>query len=261
MKSLSGKKIIITGAAGGFGKEFTKQLLEQGAELILTDIQSSVLEKSSSEIKASIPTCKGKILGIIEANLSTKEGCDTVIEQALKLSPEIDVLINNAGLISYGYFHEMPSEKWETLMNVNVMALMRLSHAFMGYFVKQKKGHILNISSVAGFAGTASGAPYSASKFAVRGFGMSLHSEAKQFGIQITNVYPFYSPTPLLSTKPDGSAKVDKTPDFLYSSPQTIVRAAITGLRKNKLHVYPGIISRLIFFAIKFWPITGKLSR
>ena len=146
-------------------------------------------------------------------------------------------------------------------MNVNLMAPMYLSHHFMNHFVKQGNGHILNVSSVSGFVATSSGAPYSTSKFGVRGFGMALHGEAKQFGINVTNVYPFYSPTPLLSTASDGNFKVSKTPNFLYSSPESIVNAAINGLRKNKLHVYPGAISRILYFAIKFWPIVGNLAK
>ncbi len=90
---------------------------------------------------------------------------------------------------------------------------------------------------------------------------MALHGEAKQFGVNVTNVYPFYSPTPLLNTPTEGNFKVQKTPKFLYDSPELIVRSAIKGLRKNKLHVYPGVISRALYQAIKFWPIVGNMAK
>lgn len=261
MKSLKDKVILITGAAGGFGQQFIHQFLEQGAQLIVTDINKEQLEKVSSEILKSIPDCKGKILGVFASDLSTKNGCNETFIKAVSISPNIDILINNAGLINYGLFHEIPIEKWEKLMQVNVMAVMYLSHYFMNYFVPKKSGHILNISSVSGYIATSYGAPYSTSKFAVRGFGMALHKEAKEFGINVTNVYPFYSPTPLLQTQTDGSSVTQQLPKFLYDSPELIVRSAIKGLRKNKLHVYPGILPRIIYTATKFWPIVGNMSK
>jgi short-subunit dehydrogenase len=261
MKSLSQQVIVVTGAAGGFGQQFIKQLLEQEAHLILTDINKENLEKNSSEILKSIPNCKGKILGVFASDLSTKKGCEETYLNAKSISPQINILINNAGLINYGLFHEIPIEKWERLMQVNIMAVMYLSHSFMNYFVSKKEGHILNISSVSGYIPTSNGAPYSTSKFAVRGFGMALHGEAKQFGINVSNVYPFYSPTPLLQTKTDGSAKTQTIPKFLYDSPELIVSAAIKGLRKNKLHIYPGILSHLLYTLTKFFPIVANLSR
>ena len=90
---------------------------------------------------------------------------------------------------------------------------------------------------------------------------MALHGEAKQVGINVTNVYPFYSPTLLLQTKTDGSSTTKQLPVFLYDSPELIVRAAIKGLRKNKLHVYPGILPRVLYTLTKFWSIVGNLAR
>src|ERR1019366_3224628 len=135
MKSLSQQVIVVTGAAGGFGQQFIKQLLEQEAHLILTDINKENLEKNSSEILKSIPNCKGKILGVFASDLSTKKGCEETYLNAKSISPQINILINNAGLINYGLFHEIPIEKWERLMQVNIMAVMYLSHSFMNYFV------------------------------------------------------------------------------------------------------------------------------
>ena len=261
MKSLKGKVILVTGAAGGFGQEFIKQFLELEAHLILTDINKTVLEKIAGEIVESIPNCKGKILGIISSDLSSRKGCEETYINAKLITPDIDILINNAGLINYGLFHEIPLEKWERLMNVNVMAVMYLSHSFMNYFVQRKRGHILNISSVSGFVATAGGTPYSTSKFAIRGFGMALQKEAKPFGVNVTNVYPFYSPTPLLNAQTEGSSTSQSFPKFLMDSPQLIVRSAIKGLRKNKSHVYPGILSPVIYFVSRFFPVVGNLAK
>ena len=261
MKSLSQKTILVTGAAGGFGQQFIKQLLEQGAHLILTDINKEVLAKVSAEIIQSIPNCKGKVLGTFASDLSSKQGCEEAFENAKTVSENIDVLINNAGLINYGLFHEIPAEKWEMLMEVNLMAVMRLSHKFMRYFANNKSGHILNVSSVSGYIPTSHGIPYSTSKFAVRGFGLALHREAKPLGINVTNVYPFYSPTPLLNTQTDGSAETGKLPTFLYDSPALIVKAAVKGLRKNKKNVYPGILPRLLFNLNKVFPISSSLGK
>ncbi len=256
MKSLHNKTVLVTGAAGGFGQAFTTQLIQLGAHVLITDRDAKVLEQLMTESHPG----PGKIIGAFAADLSTREGCLSCFEKAIAIAPEIDYLINNAGLITYGYFDETPLEKIDLLMQVNVLAPLYLSHAFINQYKTRGSGHIVTISSVSGFVGTAQSLAYGASKFAMRGFGMSLQKEVKRYNMQVSNVYPFYSKTGLLNEAPVGNSTVSSLPGFLYDSPDTIVKATIKGMRKNKLHIYPGIISPLIYFASRFWPIVGKMS-
>ena len=258
MKSLANRVILITGAAGGFGREYIRQLLPLGARLILTDLNESDLHKIAKDITASLPAATGKIIGIFESNLSTREGCEQAYRKCTEISPTVDVLINNAGIMTYGDFHEVPIEKWETLMKLNLLAPMYLTHYFLPGMLEKKEGHIVNMSSVAGFVATSQGAPYSCSKFGLRGFGMALYGEIKKKGVDVTNIYPFWAKTNILNSPEYGTTTIKRLPGIFADDPKKVIRQAIGGIRKRKLHVYPGIYAKAVNFAAKFWPIVSR---
>jgi len=258
MKSLANKKILITGAAGGLGQEYTRQLMELGSHLILTDLNEPALRKIADGVTASLSNAPGKILGVFESNLATKEGCEAAYRKCAEIDPMLDVLINNAGIITYGDFHEVPMDKWETLMNLNLLAPMHLTYKFLPGMVERKEGHIVFMSSVAGIVATSQGTPYTCSKFALRGFGMALYGELKKKGVDVTNIYPFWVQTPLLNSPSYGNTPIKKLPSIFADNPQKVIKEAICGIRKRKLHVYPGIYSKAVNFAAKFVPIVSS---
>jgi len=84
------------------------------------------------------------------------------------ISRDVDILLNNAGIINYGYYHEIPPAKVDLLMSVNLLAPMRLTHLFLPRMVARRSGQIVFMCSVAGYIPTSLGTPYSASKFGIR---------------------------------------------------------------------------------------------
>lgn len=261
MKDLSGKKILITGAAGGLGQEFARQLLGLGAMLVLADSQEEKLENVARELDTVFRNGHGRVLGFIVSDLSQVGGCIALYDGCMSLSGTPDMLINNAGLINYGYFHEIPEERWKTLMGVNLLAPMDLTYRFLPGMVERGDGHIVFLSSVAGFSATALGTPYSCSKFAIRGFGMSLSGELKQKGVKVTNIYPWWVKTELLKSPEYGSAKLMPLPGFLMNDPKKVVAESIEGIRKEKLHVYPGIFAKGADFFSRFVHIVAAQAR
>ena len=171
---------------------------------------------------------------------------------------DIDILINNAGNINYGLFHEIPQDKYELLMSVNLLAPMRLTHLFLPHMVGRKSGQIVFMCSVAGYIPTSLGTPYSASKFGIRGFSMGLYGELKELGIAVTIIYPSWVNTKLLKSPEFGGASVGKLPDVLTEEPERVVKRAVKGISKQKLHVYPSLFSRTVWVGTKFWPIISK---
>ncbi|MGE5415987.1 MAG: SDR family NAD(P)-dependent oxidoreductase [Acidobacteriota bacterium] len=259
MKSLADKTIILTGAAGGFGQEFVKQLLALGSRLIITDTDLQSLTEITDQIAES--QYPGSVLGLIEANLSTDAGCEHLYQESKKIAPHIDMLINNAGVITFGYYHECPQSRWESLMQINILAPMRLTYRFLPDMLARGQGHIVFISSCAGLVGTAHSVPYSASKFALRGFGMSLSGEVKTEGIDITIIYPSWVKTPLLDIEVNGSANVKTLTSLIAGSPGRIVANSIKGIRRRQLHVYPRIDAKIIHLGSKVTPIVGSMRR
>lgn len=261
MTNLTGKAILITGANGGFGQAMIRQFLQKGAQLILTDLEKAPLVNTAEAIERTTANSQGKILGCIASNLATAEGAQALYEASLTLSPYIDVLVNNAGIAFSGFFHDIPQEKWETLMQVNILAPMRLIHAVLPQMVERKSGHIVNISSVAGLTGPSRLNSYAASKFALRGLSESLHHEYRRMGVRITAVYPFFARTPILDSPQFGGER-QEIPDRVLYTPEFVVSKTIQGIEKNKLHVYPGAIPKLINLVNRFLPsLASPLNR
>lgn len=254
MSYLSNKKILLTGAAGGFGTVFIRQLLQKGAHLILSDINKEVLKDKT----ASLSDAPGKVTACISADLSSPEGCEKLYSDVQEQAGRIDIVINNAGMLTYGYFHDAPVESFYKLMQVNTIAPMHISSLFAKDMIKQQKGHIVFLSSVAGFVPTSFETSYSVSKFAVRGFGMALSGELSKMGISVTNIYPFWADTNILNSPSYGTKRAKRVPSLLIDSPEKIVSAAIKGIEKQKLHVYPGFFAKATWWVNKIWPIIGK---
>jgi short-subunit dehydrogenase len=256
MKSLFGKKILITGATGGFGQEFAKQLHGLGAHLILSGRDKSKLDSISGHLGSS--NAGGRIIGLINANLSDKKGCEELHNRCLEITPDIDILINNAGIIAYGDFQEVPQDKWEQLMEINLLSTMRLTYMFLPAMLKKKQGHIVLMSSVAGFIGTKNSTVYAASKFGIRGFGLSLYEEVHHKGIHVTILYPFWADTPLLQSEDYGGKSTKKVIKIVVDKADHVIKESIKGIRRNKLSVYPGPTAKVLHFLSKFVQIRGS---
>jgi short-subunit dehydrogenase len=258
--------VLITGASGGFGQELTRQLLEASSQLILTDIDEAILCERVKEIQTRVKT--GNILACLSADLSTREGCETLYHQVKTLNVSIDILINNAGIALYGRMDEIPNEKWERLMQVNLLAPMRLSALFATDMIKSQKGHIVNISSAAGWVGIVGLTPYTASKFGLRGFSEGLFNELKDHNVKVTAVYPFFSRTPILQLEKYGTLAKNNLilPEYLVTDPAKVMSQAIQGIIHNKLHVFPDAAAKGIHLLNRYFPqlidiISGVLRR
>jgi uncharacterized protein len=260
MKDLDGLNILITGAAGGIGREYARQFLNLGCNLILTDLDADRLAAVTRETLECSRPCRGRILGLVEVDISHPQGCKALYERSRELSGEVDMLINNAGIITYGDFQDVPQEQWETLMQVNLLAPMRLTFHFLPDMIRRGKGHLVFMSSVAGYVATSKGTPYSCSKFGLRGFGMSLSGELKDKGVDVTNIYPWWVKTDLLQSPEYGQVRIDKLPlpGLLIDKPDKVAREIINGIRKRRHHVYPGIYAKLAYHASRLTPMVSR---
>jgi short-subunit dehydrogenase len=262
MTALEGKVVLITGAGGGFGREMIRQFLEAGSYLILADREHTALHAAASTIAARMrPQRQGKLLGYIAADLSSAAGCDDLYQQSRAIAPQIDLLINNAGIAVGGPFTAIPQEQWERLMQINLLAPMRLTARFLPEMIARGSGHIVNVSSSAGLVGTPGIAAYSAAKWGLRGFGEAIANECDGHGIVVTTIYPFFARTPILDAPQFGVEK-QTLPSWILYEPQFVVAALLDGIRRNKRHVYPGWIPKIIAWVQRFAPwATPLLTR
>ncbi|PSN14277.1 short-chain dehydrogenase [filamentous cyanobacterium CCP5] len=239
MTQLRSATVLITGAAGGFGQELTRQLLAQGSQLILSDRPAIDLAAQTDAL--GISGAPGKIMAYLGADLATADGCEDLYRAVQQLNVAPDIVINNAGLALSGPMVDIPPERWETMVQVNLLAPMRLSSRFAADMIARRRGHIVNISSLAGWIAAPGLTAYAASKFGLRGFSEGLRYELAPYGVRVTTVYPFFSRTPLLDSPRFGAlAQTGKDlPAGLTTEPRQIMARTIRAIAVNQDEVFP----------------------
>lgn len=245
MTNPADKTVLITGAGGGFGRELVLQFRAAGAKLILTDVDERALQ-------TAVDDAGDDLVASVVANLASEEGRDTVVETCASRAP--DILVNNAGLAVAGRLDHVPRAEWEKLMQLNLLSPMRLCNSFLPGLVERGSGHIVNVSSLAGWVGARGLSSYCASKFGLRGFGVALAADLEGTGVHVTNVYPSFSQTPILDSPQYGYEERRTVPAYLLSDPADVVARMVDGVRRNRLHVFPDKYARGIHYLTRFAP-------
>ena len=182
MTSTSKKTWLITGADKGLGYETAKAALERGDQVVVTvlaqDGSHSLLDAYPDRLRAFH----------LDARDQARIG--TVVAAAVEAFGCIDILVNNAGYGLIALAEETAADKYRPLFEVNFFGLVEMTRAVLPYMRRQRSGHIINLSSYAGFMATPGFSFYSASKFAVEGYSEGLAKEVEQFGIHVTIIEP-----------------------------------------------------------------------
>jgi all-trans-retinol dehydrogenase (NAD+) len=193
MTAIAGKQVLITGGASGIGRLMALRIAERGGKLILWDINQEALDRTCNEIAAAgDPTVLGQICDVSDREQVYAKAAEAKAERG-----SVDILINNAGIVSGQSFLELPDEKIEATFRINTMALFWTTKAFLGDMMERNSGHVVTISSASGLIGVAKLADYSASKWAAFGMDESLRFEMQQRapGVKTTVVCPYYIDT------------------------------------------------------------------
>lgn len=178
---VKGRNILITGAGSGIGKALTLRLLQMGANVVALDRQETSLQELHKEVKQN-PQLKIYTCDVSE---------EAAVQQLRTVFPDIDILINNAGIIQP--FVKVQDLKWPDIhhvMQVNFFATLHLTKVFLPGMLSRNSGHIVNISSMGGFLPVPGQTIYGASKAAVKLFTEGLWSELKGTGVNVTVVFP-----------------------------------------------------------------------
>ncbi len=190
MKNIKGKKAVVTGGAMGIGLETTRRLLKEGVDVTIWDMNETALEDAQKELEH----LEGRLYTHI-CDVSDKDKVFAVAETAKKEMGQVDILVNNAGFLRSGPFCDQPIEDAIKVTDVNLNAIYYTTYAFLPEILKRNSGHIVNISSSAGFVGVPDLAVYCATKFAVLGFTDTLRLEAmrdKKNGVKFSSIHPHF---------------------------------------------------------------------
>ncbi|HEY3716008.1 MAG TPA: SDR family oxidoreductase [Jatrophihabitantaceae bacterium] len=218
---------LVTGATAGLGAEFARQLAAGGNDIVLVARDEARLESTKVALEDRHPI-KAEIL---PADLSTVDGCDRVSERIISTSSPIDTLVNNAGLGTYRLFGVADLELEERMLDLNVRAVLRLTHAAVRAMTGRGAGLIVNVSSVAGFVPRGGNATYSASKAWVTMFSEALAVQLAGSGVQVTAVCPGFTHTEFHER---ASADMSQVPEWLWLDAPDVVSQGLADARKGK---------------------------
>lgn len=197
MKSLRGRRCLITGAASGIGRATAIAAAAEGAELFLTDIQGEALDSVTEEIRAA----GGRVSYAKAVDLTDH---DAVVDMAAEVHAahgSMDVVMNVAGIAVWGRIEDLEHAQWRKVIEVNLIAAIGVLECFVPPMIEAGRGgHVVNVSSAAGLFGLAWHAPYSATKFGLRGVSEVLRFDLRRHGIGVSLVCPGGVRTPLVGT-------------------------------------------------------------
>ncbi len=188
---LKGKVAIITGATRGIGKGIALKFAEQGADVAFTYVSSEEKAKAvEEELKALGVKAKG-----YKSNAAEMQSAVELVDNVLKEFGNIDIVVNNAGITKDGLLMRMSEENFDSVVNINLKSVFNMTKAVLRTMLKNKKGSIINMSSVVGVQGNAGQANYAASKAGIIGFTKSTAQELGSRNIRCNAIAPGFIET------------------------------------------------------------------
>ena len=245
---------LVTGASSGLGECFARALAASGHDLVLVARNGPALETLGAELSAA----QGAGAEVLVADLATQAGRGAVADR-IGAAGGVDTVVNNAGFGHYGPFHRLPLAGEVDQVEVNVVALLVLSHAALSVMVRRGSGRLLNVSSVGAFAPAPGGATYSATKAFVLSFTEALHHEAAPAGVHVTALCPGFTRTDFQQR-----AGVDSggLPAPAWSEPAAVVAAGLAALERNRAVCVPGALNKVAAVSPRLGPrgLTRRIS-
>lgn len=249
-----GKNVVITGGSSGLGLALAKKFAEEGAVVILIARDQEKLEVAVKGINR-----RGGSAHFFPADVTSG---DVMMNTFNRIDAEIgppDILVNSAGVLREGYFDRLSLETFREVIETNYYGVLNAIKAALPFLIR-RQGRIVNISSVAGLMGVFGYTAYCSSKFALTGLTESLRYEMKPLGVRVHLVCPseFISAMTfnLSETRtPENKAHTLTIPQY---DVDTMVRDTISGIKKGKFLIIPGLLCRLTVWSAKTFPALGR---
>ena len=248
--NLNGKRIVLTGAAGGIGQPLALALSNEGAKLALVDRDQARVSTLCEQIIQSGGTAIA-IVTDFQATYAVPDPAQSVIDEATARLGAIDILINSAGIGDFTLFSEQSTVRIAQMMHINATVPMQLTRALLPSILARNSGQIVNIGSIFGSIGFPHYATYSASKFALHGFSQALRRELVDSGIVVTYIAPRAIKTPM---NDQAASKMLAATNTAMDDPQVVVAQIIKAIAADKHEHYIGQPESLFAWLNGFLP-------
>ncbi|MDE0669119.1 MAG: SDR family NAD(P)-dependent oxidoreductase [bacterium] len=247
MKRVRWERALVTGASAGIGKAMVGELARQGTALVLVARNADRLARIAGSL--DVPA------EVLAADLTDPAQRATVASRCAAASEPIDLLVNNAGIWSFGPLAGPSGEVAEEMVALNVAAVVALSRAAAGQMVDNRRGTILNVSSIAGSQPLPYEAVYAASKAFVTCFGQGLHEELRDTGVTVTTVAPGLTRSEL-HARAGQQRQISRAPGWLWMEAEQVAHLALRAASRRRIVYTPGLGYRIAASLAEVMPRT-----
>jgi len=210
------KVVIITGAGGGIGRETAILFAKHGARVVVTDIDEKAGQDTVNEVIKVLeqdPDCKGDAF-FAKLDVSNREQARQVVQDVLNRYGEVNVLINNAGIVQDDLITKMTEEEWDKVIDIDLKGPFHMIQSVADDMIKHGNGEIINVSSIVGIYGNIGQVNYASAKAGLIGMTKTLAKELGKKGIRVNAVAPGFIHTPMTAKVPEKILEMmkEKTP-------------------------------------------------
>ncbi|MCH8544477.1 MAG: SDR family NAD(P)-dependent oxidoreductase [Alcanivorax sp.] len=249
------RTVLITGGAGGIGREFCKLFNADGYRIVVFSLLQDELDALGQDLKAQRPDVD---FHAVQMDLSQPEAAEAIVDWLDRQNIALDVLVNNVGFGMMGEHVEQDSQKLERMLTLNNILLSKLCMLVGAHMKVRGQGKILNIGSLAGFCPMPFFAAYSASKAFVINLSASLQEELKPYGVQVTCFCPSTTKTAFLDTaqsKHKSSSGIREFVSAQIATPEDVARAGYAALNRGKRYALPDLFVTMQSIFIRMMPL------
>ena len=251
MNSLHGCTALITGASSGIGAEMARQLAPHARALVLVARRADRLEALKADLERG-----GMEIQCHAIDLADGAQVERLLAALEASGTRVDFLINNAGLGDHGLFEDSEWKRVEAMLDVNITALTRLTHALLPGIIRSGRGAILNVSSIVAYLPFPKMAVYAASKSYVLSFTEALRAELRGTGVSVSALCPGPADTEFgMRAKRTDEPDAAPAPDFLKVSVAQIAREGLRAVDGNRARSVPGVVLAALMFLTALVPI------
>jgi len=264
MNKYSEKRVVITGAGGGFGRAMALEFARLGWKIGIADINDI-----GSKETLKMVTQEGGEGEVFNMDVTDPDAVKKMADHFFSAWQGVDILVNNAGIAVAGAVGDVPLENWKSVLDINFWGMLYGCHEFIPRMKTQGGGHIVNVASAAGLLCLTSMGPYSVSKAAVISLSETLRVEVAPYNIGITAACPMFFNTGLLDEMKSTDPWLSEVAKIAFEnglSAEVVAKRVVKAVLRNKCYVLPMFFGKLLWLNKRLTPslyynLTAWLNR